>query len=57
MNVCVEDSGALQDIQMLPFTQVLKADSVWDFETENIESLHSFGLCDFLQEEIYLVVC
>ena len=57
MNVCVEDSGALQDIQMLLFTQILKADSVWDYKTQNIESVHSFGLRDVVQEEIHLVVC
>ena len=52
-----EDWSTLQDIQMLPLIQVVKADSVWDIEAENIESVHSFRLCDFLQEKIHLVVC
>ena len=42
---------------MLPLAQVLKADSVWDLEAENIKSLHSFLLCDFVQQGIHLVVC
>ena len=57
MDVSEEDWGALQDIQMLPLIQVVKADSVWDIKAENIESVHSFFLCDFLQEKIQLVVC
>ena len=42
---------------MLPFTKVLNADSVWDLEAENIKSVHSFLLCDFVQQGIHLVVC
>ena len=57
VDVTEEDWGTLQDIQMLPLILVVKADSVWDIETENIKSVHSFRLCDFLQEKIHLVVC
>ena len=57
VNMREVDCVALQDIQMLPFALILKADSVWDFEAENVKCVHSFRFCDFIQEKIYLLIC